>query len=185
MKTLLLLLAFAVGACAQPAFPTNVFISVPFNAPDKISWTTTDTNPVSFTVLVSVQPRKLATNEGGGISIVNVNASFETTTTNLSTAAWGTGTFYVSIIATRPDGRYSDPSDEARIVLPVPRPARPSLPRVAMLRVSILRTDDPEHGPWVLATNFPPLAFVAYDPHGFYKTSALEIELGPNLSNGH
>lgn len=180
MKALFLYFALLATAVAQPAFPTNIFLSVRVGAPPALYWHPNgETNPVTYTVFVGVEPRRLATNSGGEITIVNYNTSFDTTRTNLPASLFGTGVFYCSIIATYTNGLTSDPSAEARIVLPLPRPVVPTLLRTAEVRVYLDHADSLA-GPWTEITNFPPSLLLVGGRTGFLRPRAA-IAPGPTL----
>lgn len=170
MKTLLFLLSTVLAACAQPAFPTNVVVSPRAGSPPHLSWTANaETNVVKYTVYFGVAP---------GV----YNGFAEVTTNRYAVGALGTGTFYAVVTATDSRGLESDPSDELRFTLPLPRPPRPTLLRTAELRVRIEAADQLQ-GPWRDATNFPPMLITVARPQRFYRV-ALDAQHGPHLSTG-
>lgn len=170
MKTLLFLLLTALAAVAQPAFPTNVVVSPRAGTPPFLTWDApTETNIVKHTVFIGVVP---------GV----YNTTADVTTNRYAVGALGTGTFYAVVTATDARGLESDPSDELRFVLPLPRPARPTMIKTVSLRVIIRAADSPD-GPWTVTTNFPPMLITVARPQRFYRV-ALEAQHGPQISTG-
>lgn len=172
MKALILLLITAFAALGQPAFPTNVVVNLRVSGPPHLSWSpNTETNIVKYTVYFGVTPS-------------SYNGFAEVTTNRYNVNALGTGTFYAVVTATDSRGLESDPSDELKFVLPIPRPARPALLRTVALRVVIESTDD-LNGSWQVATNFPEMTLLAKDERMFFRLRPLNASYGPDISNGH
>ena len=172
LLSIALLLPFSPALHAQPALPTNLVALRGAKGAVALQWqANTETNLVGYFV------------HYGGATTNYTNSTWVGNVTNATVAVGSTNTLYFAVTAVNDIGLESDPSNEVATT-PLRPPARPALLRTAVLRLSLLRADDPK-GPWTAATNFPEMVLLADGKGGFYKTAPIEIEQGPPLSNGH
>ena len=179
MKYLLLYIVFIAAALKAeaaplfPEFPPNLVLRPGAHGTVALKWdANSETNIAGYFVKYGAS----TTNYTNSIWVGNTNSAV--------IEVGGVGTLYFAVTAVNSDGLESDPSNEVA-TQPRRKPSRPAMMRTAMISVPLEWTDNPKLGPWIVATNFPPMLFAINEPMGFYRAGKIEIELGPSIADGH
>lgn len=156
------------GAQAQPAFPTNLTVTLVQRGSVSLAWdrAASHTNLASFGVLVGVAS-----------GTYNVRQDQPTNTTTATVTNLAPGRYFFAVVARNVAGLDSDPSNE--ISATVEKPASVPAVRTTQLRGGIEGALYPD-GPWVEVLTIPTFAVAAVEQQRFFRMW-LEIERGPNL----
>lgn len=170
MKFLLLFLLCAsapLRLLAQPAFPTNIVVTLNQRGQVSLAWdrAASHTN-VTYCVLIGVKSGTYNVRQDAG---TNTTA----TVTNLAPSL-----YFFAVIAKSAAGLESDPSNE--IAYEVTKPPPPPAVRTAQINTTLESAPFPE-GPWTNLVSYPPALVVASSDQRFFR-ARLTSTPGPVLT---
>ena len=161
-----ILLASTIWCSAQPAFPTNIVVTLSQKGQVSLAWDRAASHSnVTFCVLIGVKSGVYNVRQEAG---TNATA----TVTNLAPAL-----YFFSVIAKSPAGLESDPSNE--VSFEVTKPLAPTGIRTTQVNTSLESAPFPE-GPWTNILSYQPATFMASADQRFFR-ARLAIGVGQSI----